>query len=104
MHIPASSRSFLSSCFSRVGRGRAIGTTMLGMLAGLSVWLLAPAAHAGRHFVVYDEPPEPRSAFNLGFDLEGVAPLVKPNFPSGNNLSGGGGFKVRFGDQIRLRG
>jgi hypothetical protein len=83
-------------------RGRAVVTTMLGALAGLAVWLTAPPARADRYYVVYDDPYEPRNAFNLGFDLEGVAPLLTPRFPSGNNLSGGGGFKVRFGDQIRF--
>jgi hypothetical protein len=109
MPIPAASHPFLASCFSRASRvfharrGRAVVTTVLGALAGLSVWLVAPPAHADRYVVVYDEPYQPRSAFNLGFDLEGVAPLLTPRFPSGNNLSGGGGFKVRFGDQIRFR-
>ncbi|HEY3819520.1 MAG TPA: hypothetical protein VGL81_20260 [Polyangiaceae bacterium] len=51
----------------------------------------------------YQEPPY---AFNLGFDLEGVAPINPPNVP-GNNaaaIGGGFGFKVRAGEQFRFPG
>jgi hypothetical protein len=71
-------------------------------LAGLAVWLTSGSARAERYVVVYEERYEPRSAFNFGFDVEGAAPVVTPHFLSGSNLSGGGGFKLRFGDQIRL--
>ena len=100
MPIPATVRPLLAPLLaSRSFR------VFFGAVAGLSVWLAAPLAHADRYYVVVreEDPYEPRSAFNLGFDLEGAAPLATPRFPSGNDLSGGGGFKVRFGDEIRLR-
>jgi hypothetical protein len=63
--------------------------------------LLAKTARADRYYVVYEERPEPRSSLNLGFDLEGAIPTVTPHFLSGNDLTGGGGFKIRVGDQLR---
>lgn len=88
------------SHFSRV-RGAAAKATVAA-LAGLSTWLVCEPARADRYYVAYEDRYEPRSGFNLGFDLEGAAPVATPRFDSGNNLSGGGGFKVRLGDQIRL--
>jgi hypothetical protein len=83
---------------------RALSISILAALSGLSVCLVCGTARADRVYVEYDDRYEPaRSGFNLGFDLEGAAPLATPRFPSGNDLSGGGGFKVRFGDQIHLR-
>jgi hypothetical protein len=38
----------------------------------------------------------------LGFDLEGAVPVNLPVL-DGNNVQGGGGFKVRIGEQFRLR-
>jgi hypothetical protein len=51
----------------------------------------------------YQEPPY---SFNLGFDLEGVAPVNPPNVPGGNAaaIGGGFGFKVRAGEQFRFPG
>jgi hypothetical protein len=47
---------------------------------------------------------EPPYALQLGFDLEGAAP-VGINVPgNGNTLNGGGGFKVRVGEQLRFPG
>jgi hypothetical protein len=46
-------------------------------------------------------PPEPSNRLDLGVDLEGAIPVNAPNI-DGNDLKGGGGFKVRVGDQIRL--
>jgi hypothetical protein len=56
-------------------------------------------AYGYRRPVVYEER---RSAFDLGFDVEGTAPLNLPTLPDGNRIQGGSGFKVRFGDQIRI--
>jgi hypothetical protein len=50
------------------------------------------------------EPFEPRYALDLGLDLEGAAPLNVPQSSSGNNVQGGGGIKLRIGEQIRFPG
>lgn len=74
-------------------------------LAALPILFLSSVARADRYVVVYDERSEPqevRSGPNVGLDLEGAAPIAPPRFISGNNLSGGGGFKIRVGDQIRF--
>jgi hypothetical protein len=57
-----------------------------------------------RRYYYYDEDREPPYALDLGVDLEGAIPLNVPQFLDGNNLQGGGGFKVRLGEQLRLRG
>jgi len=46
----------------------------------------------------------PRSAFNIGFDAEGAVPLMDRHYQSGNDITGGGGFKVRLGNQFRFPG
>lgn len=69
-------------------------------LAGAS--LIPRDASAQRYYVVYDERREPWARFNLGFDGEGAVPLSVPGSPSGNTLSGGGGFKIRVGEQFRF--
>jgi len=53
-----------------------------------------------RPYYVYREPPY---AFALGVDFDGAAPVSTPQFVDRNNLKGGGGFKVRAGEQIRLQ-
>jgi hypothetical protein len=52
----------------------------------------------------YRAEPEPLYALAIGADLEGAIPVNVPRFLDGNNLQGGGGFKLRIGEQIRLRG
>jgi hypothetical protein len=52
-------------------------------------------------------PSEARAAHNGQFDLgiDGEAPVLLAPNPTQNNLSVvGGGFKIRFGDQFKLRG
>jgi hypothetical protein len=51
----------------------------------------------------YQEPPY---ALQLGFDLEGALPVNPPTVPGGNQaaVGGGGGFKVRVGEQFRFPG
>jgi hypothetical protein len=72
-------------------------------LAALGCWLTPSLAHAERYYVVYERVEDaPPSALNLGFDLEGAIPTYTPIVQSGNNLEGGGGFKIRVGDQILL--
>ncbi|MGA2449058.1 MAG: hypothetical protein ABTD50_10310 [Polyangiaceae bacterium] len=44
------------------------------------------------------------SSLDLAFDGEGAVPLMDRHFQNGNDLSGGGGFKVRLGDQFRFAG
>ncbi len=52
--------------------------------------------------VTYDRPAESR--FDFGFDGDGAAMVSPPHTPLGNTLTGGTGFKLRFGDQIHLHG
>jgi hypothetical protein len=76
--------------------------------AGLAGLFVSGTARADRVYVV-EESREPevyegRSSLDLAFDGEGAVPLMDRRFQSGNDLSGGGGFKVRVGDQIRFPG
>jgi hypothetical protein len=80
----------------------------LGALVALGISLAPAVARADRYYVVEERVyvDEPRSSLNLGFDLEGAVPVAMPPSLSGNDLRGGGGFKIRVGDQIhwpRLR-
>lgn len=61
----------------------------------------------------YDPPPRrysyyedrgPPYALEFGVDVEGAVPLNVPQFLDRNNLEGGGGFKLRVGEEVRLRG
>jgi hypothetical protein len=51
----------------------------------------------------YYEPPEQQYEFALGADLEGAIPLNLPTVGDGDDVQGGGGFKIRLGERIRLR-
>ncbi len=53
--------------------------------------------------VYYYAPPprEPVHALAIGLDLEGAIPINIPQV-NGNDLKGGGGFKIRVGDQFRV--
>src|ERR1700730_3545878 len=75
---------------------------VLSMLVGLSAWLVPRTAQADRYEAMHEGREDRRSGLNLGFDVEGAIPTTTPRLRSGNNLSGGGGFKVRVGDQIRF--
>src|SRR5580692_10220271 len=97
------------------------------MLSGAfvaSLFIFAPGvAHAQYVYVSPPPPPPPppppryryyyraeparpyyeeTHAFDLGVDLEGAIPVNMPQLPNGNQLQGGSGVKVRFGDQIRI--
>lgn len=75
-------------------------------LAGLAALLLPKTAHADRVYVIErddDTYYEPRHQLDLAFDGEGAVPLMDHRFRDGNDLSGGGGFKFRIGEQIRFR-
>jgi hypothetical protein len=50
------------------------------------------------------ERPEPESRFDFGFDGDGAAMIAPPRSGAGETLTGGTGFKLRFGDQIHLHG
>ncbi len=79
---------------NRVGVGLAAASALA---AAASISTEARAAE----YVVYQDR-EPPSALDLGFDAEGAIPTSTPRFLSGNNLSGGSGFKLRVGDQIHM--
>jgi hypothetical protein len=74
-------------------------------LVGVAAFLTPKVARAERVILVEEREPEerePRRSFDLAFDGEGAVPLMDRRFQSGNDLSGGGGFKVRVGEQIRF--
>jgi hypothetical protein len=52
----------------------------------------------------YYAPREPPYAFVLAGELEGAVPVNVPQFADHNQLQGGGGFKVRVGEQFNLPG
>lgn len=79
-------------------RGVHFSRVVPAVVASVSVLFLARTAHAQRY---YDE--QGRSGFALGLDLEGAAPINVPQV-NGNSIDGGGGFKVRLGEQIRVPG
>jgi hypothetical protein len=70
-------------------------------LVGVAAFLAPRTARAERVIIEESEEYEPRHSLNLAFDGEGAIPLMDRRFQSGNDLSGGGGFKVRVGEQIR---
>jgi hypothetical protein len=75
--------------------------------AGLAALVVSGTARADRIYVVeeseaHEHYEEGRSSLDLAFDGEGAVPLMDRRFQSGNDLTGGGGFKVRVGDQIRF--
>jgi len=106
-----------TSCVSsRTRRPRSLlGLFGVGALACLGVALTPGTAHAQGVYVYGPPPPppppppryyyydpEPPQALALGFDLEGAVPVNLPVL-DGNNVQGGGGFKVRIGEQFMLR-
>jgi hypothetical protein len=66
-------------------------------LAFLATAVLPRTARADRD--AYDE--HDRAHFALGFDLEGAIPINIPQV-NGNSVQGGGGFKIRVGEQLRF--
>jgi hypothetical protein len=95
----------------------------ISALAFAGVMLAPRTAHAQRYYVYSAQPAPPPPAYGygyrggygyryadppyalqLGFDLEGAFP-VGVNVPGNqNDLKGGGGFKVRVGEQFRFPG
>jgi hypothetical protein len=111
----------LSMSSRRIVRGLVAAGISAVAFAGV---MLAPrTAHAQRYYVYAGRPAppppaygynngygygyayrEPPYALQLGFDLEGAFP-VGVNVPGNqNDLKGGGGFKVRVGEQFRFPG
>jgi hypothetical protein len=102
---------------SRPVRG-ALPVVGAAVIACLATLVLPCAALADRYYVYGPPPPpppppgygyyyyerEPAYALVLGADIEGVVPVNVPRFVDQNDLTGGGGFKLRIGEQVRLRG
>lgn len=63
-----------------------------------------PPPPPGPGYRYYDVDREPPFSLALALDLEGAFPVNVPRFVDRNDLTGGGGFKLRMGEQIRLRG
>jgi len=64
-----------------------------------------PPPRAVYYYPVAPPPPPPREASHalvIGVDVEGAVPVNIPQSSDGNNLKGGGGIKLRVGEQIRL--
>lgn len=116
-------RSFLTRplCLTH----RALPVVCAAAFAGIAV-LCAPAIAHAQSVYVYGPPPppppppprayyygprygyyepyrEPAAAFALALDLEGAIPLNVPRL-DGNTWTGGGGIKIRAGEQLRFRG
>ena len=87
---------------------RSLRALSMAGLTGVAGLLLSSTARADRVYVVEEtrEPDyyyyEPHSSLDLAFDGEAAVPLMDRRFQSGNDLTGGGGFKFRVGDQIPL--
>jgi hypothetical protein len=72
-------------------------------LLGVTAFLAPRTARADRVVIEGSEGYyQARESLDLAFDGEGAVPLMDRRFQSGNDLSGGGGFKVRLGEQIRF--
>jgi len=94
-----------------------IPVILAAVVACMAILAVPSAAHADR-YIVYGPGPappppgygyayyyyEPPYALVIGGDIEGVIPLSVPRFFDGHDLTSGGGFKLRIGEQIRLRG
>lgn len=103
-------RTSLTRCPPRAALSLIISVTILGFAC-----LVLPAtARADRYYVVYAPAPpppaygyyyygEPASALVLGGDIDGLIPISVPRPLDGHDLTSGGGFKLRLGEQIRLR-
>jgi hypothetical protein len=103
-----------TSCVSsRTRRPRSLlGLLGAGALACLGMALMPGTAHAQAVYVYGPPPPpppryyyydpEPPHALALGVDLEGAVAVNVPVL-DGNNVQNGAGFKVRIGEQFKLR-
>jgi len=81
----------------RTGAGSAFAASSLAFVVALALPRIALADDDhGDH---YDE--HHASHLALGFDLEGAAPINIQQV-NGNSVQGGGGFKVRIGEQLRV--
>jgi hypothetical protein len=74
----------------------------IGAVSFLAILVPAKVARADTYYVEERGSRAYSTAFNLGFDLEGVADVAPPSVNSGS-VEGGSGFKLRFGAQIHRR-
>jgi hypothetical protein len=88
-----------------------IGLRSLALAASVAAPLLLASseARAERHFLSetpeYEaEEHEWRDRLDFGFDGEGAAVVTSPRSAIGTTLTGGSGFKLRVGDQLRFPG
>ncbi|HEY1696868.1 MAG TPA: hypothetical protein VGG39_32135 [Polyangiaceae bacterium] len=106
--------------FRRVLRGLTVAGVAAVAFGG--VFLASRDAHAQRYYTYYSRPAppppqygygyggprpyygEPPYLFQLGLDLEGVAPLNPPSVNGQTAIGGGIGFKVRAGEQMNFPG
>jgi hypothetical protein len=87
-------------CKSHADSRRARFLVLVAASIVLATWSIARTARAERY--EYYREREERRGLELGFDADGAFPLSTPRFLSGNTLSGGGGFKLRAGEEFRL--
>ncbi len=85
-------------------RSRLRRSATIGVAACASCLTMQLAASRPAQAQYVDRYDERESAhFALGFDLEGAAPINVPTI-NGNSVTGGGGFKVRAGEQLHFPG
>jgi hypothetical protein len=86
-----------------ISRNGTFGASLtVGAVSFLAVLVPAKVARADTYYVEERGSRAYYTAFNLGFDLEGVADLTPPSVNSGS-VEGGSGFKLRFGAEIHRR-
>jgi hypothetical protein len=98
----------------------AASKTLRLVLGALSLALIGTAiprtAHAQRVYVYGPTPPprygygyryrddEPLQALEISGEIEGAVPVMPRTINSGNQVGGGGGFKLRVGEQLIFPG
>jgi hypothetical protein len=101
---------------SRLSRPAQRALPLLAASAAVCASILCLPRTAEAQVYVYGPPPPPPPppryyyydyrerpyAFMVGVDFEGAIPVNVPQL-DGNNLTGGGGFKVRVGERILLQ-
>jgi hypothetical protein len=103
---PGASASRSSVALTQPRRAPVASLALASAVVSLGVLAVPNAAYA-RPYVVEERVDEEsdyesHSHLDLAFDGEGAIPLGIGRSPSGNDVNGGGGFKIRVGDQIRF--
>jgi hypothetical protein len=80
---------------------RATFLALVAAFAAFGTYVIPRTARAERYEI--DREREESRGLELGFDADGAFPLSTPRFLSGNTVTGGGGFKLRAGEEFRLR-